>query len=290
MAIADLKGYWKFLSILYLKKVGLPVLNGIILTKLSDEGFEALLTYCEKNKWNSILLRHDKNPEKPPYPMGGYLVPLADIKTELPKYFKAGRIVFLMEPVSPFDNSYNVNSLFENDGSLLLEIVGPGFDASDLQRGQMSPHERIEIQKEFVNITSTPSSLKEDFVKRTFIIDQNAYQRTVKQRYLKIAKRLQELGKISLGAHEIDDDERIILAKSYLNDNGHQMLILNEKIYKPIPIDNLYQVYSYIQNLQEKLKGFPSFGLSFVVSASFVQQGKNLVFWDVVWPKLKYSL
>ena len=50
MAIADLKGYWKFLSILYLKKVGLPVLNGIILTKLSDEGFEALLTYLRKKQ------------------------------------------------------------------------------------------------------------------------------------------------------------------------------------------------------------------------------------------------
>jgi hypothetical protein len=46
----------------------------------------------------------------------------------------------LLEPLDPMLNGYNISCIFDGP-TATLEIVGPGFDASDLQRGQTEPHE-----------------------------------------------------------------------------------------------------------------------------------------------------
>ncbi|MCJ7633142.1 hypothetical protein MUP77_12220 [Candidatus Bathyarchaeota archaeon] len=289
--IIDLDGYWKFQSILYLKKLGLPVLDGIIATRWNDEVHSAIINFCRHNGWDALLLRHDKKPERPPYPMGGYLVPLEEIQKEASKYFEIGRILFLLEPCSSFDNSYNINALFENDHGLLLEIVGPGFDAGDLQRGYMTPHEMIQIDRTMLK-TGIPASQStfEQIIKRTILANQRSYENSVRQRYLKIAKRLKDLGKTSFGEQETREDDLITMAKKYLQDNGYPVLSLNETNYTPIPIDYFYEICSHIYNLPERLQHYVNHGLPFVVSSSYVKKGTKLVFWDIVWPKLKYSL
>jgi hypothetical protein len=289
--IVDLDGYWKFQSILYLKKLGLPVLDGIIVTRWNDEVYGALINFCKKNGWGALLMRHDKKPERPPYPMGGYLVTLKDIQTEALKYFKLGRILFFLEPCSSFDNSYNVNTLFKNDQSLLLEIVGPGFDASDLQRGHITPHEIIQIDKAMLK-TGMPLSQSnfEQIIRRTLLVNKRSYEKSVKQRYMKIAKRLKDHGKISFGERETSENDLIAIARAYLQDNCHKMLLLNENNYTPIPVHHLYKICSYMYNLPERLQHYVNHGLPFVVSSSYVKKGTKLVFWDIVWPKLKYRL
>lgn len=289
--VADLDGYWKFLSIVYLRKLGLPVLDGVIVTKWNNTVYKTIMNFCRNNGWRAILLRHDKKPERPPYPMGGYLVSLEDIQNESLKYLELGRIVFLMEPCSPFDNSYNVNLLFQNDKTIVLEAVGPGFDASDLQRGYTTPHERIQIKREMTKTGTVPAqSSFEQIVKRTYIVDQKTYQNSVRERYLKIGRRLQNLGKISVKKSEISENELVGIAKSYLKDNGHRMLLLNENIYKPIPIHSLYEIYSYIHSFPEMIEQNVNCGMPFVVSSSYVNEGAKLVFWDIVWPQLKYEV
>lgn len=287
----DLEGYWKFLSILYLRKIGLPVLNGIIVTRWNEEVRSAIVTFCERHGWQALLLRHDKKPELPPYPMGGYLVAIADIQNELLKYFELGRIVFLMEPCSPFDNSYNINSLFEINQTMLLEIVGPGFDASDLQRGQISPHETVQIDRTMIK-TGMPSS-PQDFersINRRVLTNRKSYEDNVRQRYIKIAKRLIGLGNILSSEKELHDNDLVVLAKKYLQDNNHTPLLLNETDYKPIPIEYLYELCTYIYKLPEKLQPYINQPLPFVISSSYVKKGAKLVFWDIVFPKLKYSI
>jgi hypothetical protein len=97
-AINDLDGYWKTLSMLYLKKLKLPTLNGIILTKWNEDVHLAVIDFCKKYGYDTLLLRSDKNPEKPPYPRGGYLVKIDEIKAEALKFFKLGRMLILLEP------------------------------------------------------------------------------------------------------------------------------------------------------------------------------------------------
>jgi hypothetical protein len=223
--------------------------------------------------------------------MGGYLVTLEDVQTEALNYFELGRILFFLEPCCSFDNSYNINTLFENDQSLLLEIVGPGFDASDLQRGYTTPHEIIQIDNAMLKTGMTPSqSSFEQVVRRTFLVDNRSYENSVRQRYIKIAKRLKDRGKILFEERETSENDLIAMARAYLQDNGHQMLLLNENNYTPIPTHHLYEIYSYIYNLPERLQHYVNHGLPFVVSSSYVKKGTKLVFWDIVWPKLKYRL
>jgi hypothetical protein len=289
--IIDLDGYWKFQSILYLKKLGLPILGGIIATRWNDEVHSAIVNLCKRKGWDVLLLRHDKKPESPPYPMGGYLVPLESLHKEASKYFELGRILFLLEPCSPFDNSYNINTLFENDQSLLLEIVGPGFDAGDIQRGHVTPHEMIQIDRTTLK-TEMPTSRSafEQVVKRAFITNQRSYEHSVRQRYIKIAKRLKDLGEVAFEEQETREDDLVAMAKKYLQGNGYLMLSLNETSYTPIPIGYLYELCSHIHNLPERLQQYANRGLPFVVSSSYVKKGTKLVFWDIVWPKLKYNI
>lgn len=289
--IADLDGFFKFQSILYLRKLGLPVLDGIILTQWNDATRRELLTYCRKRRWSAVLLRHDKKPETPPYPMGGYLISTKDIQVEVLKYFDLGRIVFLMEPCCQFDNSYNISALFENDNRMTIEIVGPGFDASDLQRGQASPHEVVQVDETLRGNSFTLSELGfARIAMTTFIVDQKSYLSSVKQRYIKIARRLKDLGILSFEENNKTESELVSIAKSYLKKNGHRALFLNEKEYTPIPPNCLLNVYSFLQDLPKKIEYEVKHGFPFVVSSSYVQEGKKLVFWDIVWSKLKYSL
>lgn len=47
-ALRDLRGYWKTLSILYLKKLKLPALDGIIVTRWSEFAYAAIIEFCKK--------------------------------------------------------------------------------------------------------------------------------------------------------------------------------------------------------------------------------------------------
>src|SRR5207253_7438575 len=59
--------------------------------------------------------------------------------------FRQNRIVAVYEPADPLLNSYNLNLLFESPTKVCVEVLGPGFDASDLQRGDLSPHQVFSI-------------------------------------------------------------------------------------------------------------------------------------------------
>src|SRR5215218_7889070 len=99
-AVDDLSGFNKTVSILYLGLSGLPILDGIIITRLDDESRNAVMQFVQDHGFSSLLLRQDKNPESPPYPMGGYLVPVERLFDEAEKFFSMGRIVVYMEPYS----------------------------------------------------------------------------------------------------------------------------------------------------------------------------------------------
>ena len=63
---------------------------------------------------------------------------------------RACRTVFLLEPKSPFDDLYSLSMRF-GDNEAEVEVVGPGFDASDLKRGDESPHELIRLARKSAN-------------------------------------------------------------------------------------------------------------------------------------------
>lgn len=295
-ALTDLQRYQKTKSMLQLKALGLPVLDGIILTKWSSQAHSAVLQLCRDRGWESLLLRHDKIDERPPYPRGGFLVSVDRLREVTTTYFREDRIVLLLEPHSPYENSYNINSLFQDATNLLFEIVGPGFDASDLQRGDITPHEVIRIDRALLKKYASVSrfliqdpEILPDLIEYRSGVGKSQYHRSATQRLLKIGKKLIELGEVSLESNHLDTKILVALTKEYLRRCTKSLLLDRLEEYQPIPYDALGKVCAHLYDLPERLREFHRSSFPMVVSASFVDQGKALVFWDVVLPLNKYD-
>jgi len=277
LAMDDLGGYNKILSILFLKKINYPVLSGIIVTKWSDISKSTIDTFCKLHGFTSLLLRHDKNPEKPPYPRGGYLVELEKIEEETKKYLADNRLVFWLEPANYLHNVYSINCLFDRE-VITLEVVGPGFDASDLQRGDQTPHEVINMDIATGRVVRRQLNAK----------DTELYKKSVSLRYLKIAANLERHKKIELLKNS-NDTMIIYQTKKYLLEHSFDLLTRNEKKYVPMPNEKLINLYSYLKNIVPCLSNVTKVNFPFVVSCGYIHSIHRLVFWDITWPARKYS-
>jgi hypothetical protein len=120
------------------------------------------------------LIRHDKRPETPPYPRGGFLVGQTLLQEAIDFFFALDRIVAVYEKADPLLNMHNMNFLFESERELWVEVMGPGFDASDLQRGDLSPHESFSVS------LSDDEAISK--VKLVLRVDQTAYEESVRSR------------------------------------------------------------------------------------------------------------
>lgn len=283
--IIALQGYWKTQSIVILKRVGLPTLDGVVVFR--PEGMSDAVKFFEKNGVGEVLLRHDRKPEFPSSPMGGYIVNLSALRSEAQKFFEARRILILLEPYSAFDDSYSVTSLCKADSMVVLEVVGPGFDASDLQRGHITPHEVLEFDLKMFPPTGTFRIDAAEHRKR--LVVETRYRVDVGRRYLKIFRRLVEHGLIA-NQETVTDVTSIAKAKDYLMRAGYDMLLTHEDSYRPIPEENLVEILQYIMILSKAVRGFVDRSPPFSVSASFLGKEERLAFWDIVWPELKYDL
>ena len=107
-------------------------------------------------------------------------------------------------------------------------------------------------------------------------------------RLLKIAERLKELGEVDFSPN-LSEPSIVQVAKTYLEDKGFNGLLENLESYNPIPISLLRVVIGYIIDLPEWLQKY-NYKLPFVISCSIVDKGTRIVFWDIVQPRLKYSL
>ena len=230
-------------------------------------GTEAALEQFAKNlQADGLLVRSDREEESPPYPRGGYLVAIDQLADETRRLLAAGRTPYWLEPASPFDDLYSLNvALWETgDGPLTIEIVGPGFMASNLKRGDTTPHESYEVLTE----TSELHVISHSHV------DADRYRRTVGERYSQIAVDL-----------NLDSAEN---ARRYLSDTGLTLLNEHSQAYPPIPRHLLVDAVGWIQALKGGLLGLDLPGPPFVLSASFIGHAARPVIWDIVWPALKY--
>jgi len=221
--------------------------------------------------------------------MGGYVVPMQDLQKEIEWYLQQDRIVMLLEPCSPFDNSYNVNTLFQTPTMVTLEIVGPGFDASDLQRGHLSPHEVIEIELGTLHyqVPITREILEESITKRDRI-GEHAYPASVRRRLWKIHRKFILKEKFFSANADLPDDEALSSVRQMLRTTGHTNLLEHERRYTPITADLLSQTVTLLKSFPRKYSRHYSLKYPFVLAASYVNRGEKLVFWDVVVPSRKF--
>jgi len=201
---------------------------------------------------------------------------------EVVRYFiSLGRIVAVYEPANPLLNGHNLNLLFEKESEIFVEVVGPGFDASDLQRGDLSPHETWSV---VMSSEGTVSEMK--LIQR---VTQVAYRESLRARRQKIKTKLDssptpELARRIRAELDIPDELETYLAKidsPLLNSEGYRPVaecVVKDTVRRAIDSD-VISVYR-----QQTGVGFP-----LVISTSFVDRGTRQIFWDIVSPALKFE-
>ena len=280
-ALRDLRGYWKLWSACLLQKTGLPTLRGMIVTRRSAKIEAEIHNFLQRIKASKALIRHDIQHEAPPYPRGGFLVPEHLLPETLDFFFRLHRIVAIYEPADPLLNSYNLNVLFATGTDARVEVLGAGFDASDLQRGDLSPHEVFSI---VISARGKIAGLR-----RVKAVDKKTYEESRQLRLKKIQRKFEESPTPEL-ARQIREDlkfpatlgEYLKRLPSPLSKAEPYALISEALVGDTVAAIVNSNVITLFQS--ETGVGFP---LNF--STSLIDKGKRQVYWDIVSPDLKFE-
>lgn len=278
----SMRGYNRASSMFELLQLGLPVLEGIIVTKWSERTREYVAFFLKNKGWRKVLIRSDKRPETDRTIRGGYLINSEAVFSETQRLLSIGRIVLLLEPADRYENLYGINTLISSEDSFaLLEIVGPGFDVTDLNRGEISPHERIFLEVKDDHVT--------EHILNREIVDRFRYSDTVKARMRKIAK--DAIAKQWIEGKDYSKSELETIGRKYLESLERMLLLESDKQYDPLPAPYLKRLLSYIRDLPWQL---PTLGMErfYVISSSVIgpKAASRFVFWDIVRPSRKYQL
>jgi hypothetical protein len=262
-AIEVFGGYRKLLSWLVLHVAGVPALPGLVIARWDAATSRRIQRFAGGFESGELLLRSDSPAETGRAPRGGYLLASSNLRQEVRRLLDEGRVVFLLEPASPFDDLYSLTLEPGADWTRWeIEVVGPGFDASDLKRGDVTPHEQIDTGLEDHRV-----------VVRHRVVASTQVQRAVRDiRFVKVAA--------SLRCEVADVEEE-------LRQRGETMLVDFPR-YPQLPDGLVAAAVAHAVRLRPELarRGLADQGVS--VSMSFIGVGGRPVFWDIVWPDSKY--
>jgi len=255
----------KLLSWLVLHSAELPTLSGVIVSRWDLDVARGVEEFASALDSNRLLMRSDSSAESGHSPRGGYLIALAQLEAEVRPLLEQGRIVFLLEPSSPFDDLYSMSLQPDLDWQeWQLDVVGSGFDASDLKRGDVTPHEQVRAHLGRNGVMVLERVVAQDDVFRA-----------------SRAIRLEKAARM-LGCSPED-------APTELRELGETML-LDIQTYRPIPDEALIDTIDDAMGLRQELVSRRLDDRHVAISASLLGYAGRRVFWDIVWPRSKYRI
>lgn len=264
-----------------LNSCGLPTLRGVIITGWYPKMDDDLHCFMRVVGSSTVLIRHDKRPETPPYPRGGFLARESLLQDVIGYFLELGRIVAVYEKADPLLNMHNMNILFESDREAWVEVVGPGFDASDLQRGDLSPHEIFSV-----SLSAAQEVSKVTLTRR---VDRADYEQSVHTRIDKITRKFNSTptNELALKIREdmgIPDD-----MEAYLREIDSPLCHFQR--YQPVSQALMRDTVTKIVKSRVLVHYSELTGAKFPInfSTSLVNRGAKLVFWDIVSPSLKFE-
>lgn len=234
----------KIYTYLVLHKVGCPVLKSVLIKTNKDCYGKKLQEIKEHLNSDKCTVRYQyiapcMNPR-----MGGERVQITQCLFK--EKSADGAFLWLLEPVDRISNLYGINIWFHKlHGRICLEIVGRGFDVSDINRGIISPHEQITL----------------DFPRRKGYYNEwwkFASFSFVSEEQFGLDKQIRLMRLYNLGYKNISNN-------------------IFDKVYKPIPLCLLDSLLKYIDIIgsSEQIKEE-----SFVVSCT-VDHKNSIIFWDI---------
>jgi hypothetical protein len=194
-------------------------------------------------------------------------------------------ITILLEPASPYLDVFSLTSVCDLEtGKLDVEAVGPGFDASDILRADILPHERFELFLGKRGLKTPPLSQLQ--IKRAHLVGRDDYKTSIQQRLVKIGARLRNpsFPDEVLGATNTELD-RAALAKEAVHflRTSKQTTMLEHEEYEPIPSRLLDMFLSEFLLLFERIRASKIQWRLLSVASSFLPQDR-LVIWDFFAP------
>jgi hypothetical protein len=259
-----------------------PILSGLVLKGWSRESEAAVSRFCEERNLSEVLVRIEKPGQRWTRRRGGYTIPVSEARGVVDDLAEGGMLALLLEPASPYADVYSLTSVCDLvTGTIEVEVVGPGFDASDILRSDVTPHER------FVVSTEAGRLAKQQEIRRSYLVEPGAYRTSVQKRLAKIGARLQNPsfpeGKASTEAEHAKSDVSVQEALKYLQASSQTLLLEHLGGYEPIPRELLElfleQARRLVQAARDARVGWKelSLGGSFLVP-------RRLVMWDFFSP------
>ena len=272
-ALDCVRGCLKATSMLWMGALGLPVLSGVIVSDWSDASADAVRRFARARGFSQLLLRVDKPNERWSPRRGGYLLDLSQIATTVHELNGEGRIAILLEPASPYADQYSLAGVsVPDERKLVVEIVGPGFDASDVLRNDLEAHERWELGLGLAGRARRAN--------RTHLTTAHKYAESVKRRLEKIGARIKDPAFPDALLNSVSNKGQLRRdATSFLKISHQTALLRHADGYVPIPRRHLL---AFVGRVDSLLKGLGEYGIHLGPSsfAASIIPPRGLVFWD----------
>ena len=277
-ALESVQGCLKTTSMLWMHALGLSVLSGVVISDWSKVSAKAVRRFSESRRFKKLLLRIDKRHERWTRRRGGYLLTLAEIPSTIKELQREGMIAVLLEPASPYADQYSLAGVTVPDQEkLIVEVVGPGFDASDILRNDLPPHERWDVS--LGPIISQGRTGEAISCRRTYQVTAQQYIASVQARLVKIGARMNNPAFPDAALKDSDSTELIERARAFLKQTRQTTLLKHTEIYMPIPEKH---IESFARHIAKLLSGLSAYGIHLGSSsfAASVMSKRGLVFWD----------
>jgi hypothetical protein len=280
------RGCWKCSSILWLQTNGFPVLQGLILNGWEPVTETRVSRFCRDRSLSELLVRVEKPAQRWTRRRGGYTIPLSLVRVQVEELAGEEMLTILLEPANPYTDRFSVTCVCDLDtGKVDVEVVGIGFDASDILRADVIPHERFEVSfGDRDEGIPTPSSFRP---KRLHLVGREDYQASVQRRLMKIGAKLRSPAfpdeVISINVSDVDRAALITEAEQFLRRSGQTALLDHASEYQPIPsrllnlfLDESLRLFKRIRSSRIR---WPTLSLA----SSFLSP-ERLVIWDFFVP------
>ena len=207
-------------------------------------------------------------------------IPISAARGLVEDLAKEGMLALLLEPASPYSDIYSSTSVCDLvTGKVDVEIVGPGFDASDILRSDTIPHECFEISVE-IEVSRSPRPQRPS-VRQLHSIGPEAYQASAQLRLAKIGARLRNpsFSEEILQAASRSPSELAQEGVRYLQKTGQTRLLDHFTVYEPIPSTLFDTFLNQLLRLVRSAAAAQVPWKTISVAGSFLESSR-LVMWD----------
>ncbi len=252
--------FFKTLSLYHAMKAGIPVLRTALLVERNAPAMSSLV----KTLGLPLMVRMDYASLPRRKPLGGIPLHSMSAIVGVAEFLWSHQLYpLLQDHVDRLSDIYSAGASFESDtDAVVIELVGPGFDASDLRLGSYVPLEFLSVD------------LRNGRVVERRTIDAEAYREERRRRILKIGQ-LRAYTRFVNKHHSLSPSLEAYAGG--MERSGEDAVPLE---YSPLSVNDLANLVVHLRKLREGVLGEMPRSIRSVASLSLVRN-RGWVFWDL---------